>query len=88
MLRPITVDHAAPPRLQQIQEIMAWSQRRLSPAALAWFAALPGRLDRGAASSACTPRPMTTPASSTRPIRPTATPAARLCKTQLAASWW
>jgi predicted phosphodiesterase len=45
MLRPIVTDPDAPPRLRQIQEIMAWSQRQLSPSALAWLAALPGRLE-------------------------------------------
>jgi predicted phosphodiesterase len=45
VLRPIEVDPEAPPRLRQIQEIMAWSQRRLSPAARAWLAALPDRLE-------------------------------------------
>ena len=45
MLHPITADPGMPPRLRQIQEIKAWSQRRLSPAAMAWLAALPGRLE-------------------------------------------
>jgi len=45
LLRPVAVDPDAPPRLRQIQEIMAWSQRRLSPTALAWLAALPERLE-------------------------------------------
>jgi len=45
MLRPVAVEPEAPPRLRQIQEIMAWSQHRLSPDALAWLAALPERLE-------------------------------------------
>ena len=40
-------DPGMPARLRQIQAIEAWSQRRLSPAALAWLAALPGRLELG-----------------------------------------
>jgi len=45
MLHPVTVEPEAPPRLRQIQEIMAWSQRRLSPSNLAWLAALPSQLE-------------------------------------------
>jgi predicted phosphodiesterase len=45
LLRPVVVDPDASPRLRQIQEIMAWSQRRLSPDALTWLAALPDRLE-------------------------------------------
>ncbi len=44
MLRPVAFDPEAPPRLRQIQEIMAWSQRQLSPEALGWLAALPAGL--------------------------------------------
>lgn len=84
MLRPVAVDSEAPPRLRQVQEILAWSQRQLSPSALAWPAALPGRLevDGGLVCVHAAPDGDTRIVAAGMPHAP------RLCETQRSASWW
>ena len=49
MLAPIAIPEDASERQRQILSINAWSQRQLTPASVAWLAALPGelRLDDG-----------------------------------------